>query len=307
MGGDIFVPVTTPASDEQRHAWSDDGWCVIEAAIPSADIDAASEALSRMFPTAAEMDSGIENESTAKWRVWDTSWPEFPFRSSSLNRIAMHHVVLDLAEDFLCSDDIRLYMGLITAKYANQSSHFNQLLHTDYPNHMIVVPRDEVAYRQLELFIYLTDVTAENGATRMVSVRKTAGIPVESHTLDLTNYSDLYEEPGEASGPAGSIVCYRPDVYHRSTDWSDPGMRRIMMHLSFRPAGAEWGGYHAWPYKGLSPDWHNYVNRQAGPRELGLLGFPRPGHPYWTPQTLDGVSARYPGLDMTPWRDAFVA
>jgi hypothetical protein len=168
---------------------------------------------------------------------------------------------------------------------------------------MIVVPRAEDGYRQLELFVYLTDVTAENGATRMVSVQKTSKIPVENHTLDVTAYPDLYEEAGEASGPAGSIVCYRPDVYHRSTDWSDLGRRRIMMHLSFRPANAEWGGYHAWPYKGLSPEWHNFVNRQAGPRELALLGFPKPGHPYWTRETIDGVGARYPGLDMTPWRE----
>ena len=35
-----------------------------------------------------------------------------------------------------------------------------------------------------------------------------------------------------------------------------------------------------------------------------LLGFPKPGHPYWTPETIAGVAARYPGLDMEPWRSA---
>jgi hypothetical protein len=89
-------------------------------------------------------------------------------------------------------------------------------------------------------------------------------------------------------------------VYHRSSDWDEPGRCRIMMHLSFRPAVAEWGGYHAWPYKGLSPEWHSFV-RESNPRQLGLLGFPKPGHPYWTPETIAGVSARYPGLDMGPW------
>ena len=186
---------------------------------------------------------------------------------------------------------------------AHQPSGFNRLLHTDYPNHMLVVPRRDVGYRQLETFVYLTDVSAENGATRMVSLEKTKDIPVESHTLNLSDYAALYDEPGEARGPTGSVVCYRPDVYHRSSDWEEPGRRRIMMHVSFRPAGAEWGGYHAWPYKGLSPDWHNFV-QHSNPRELTLLGFPEPGHPYWNAETLAGVGSRYPRLDMDPWAAA---
>jgi hypothetical protein len=35
--------------------------------------------------------------------------------------------------------------------------------------------------------------------------------------------------------------------------------------------------------------------------EMALLGFPKPGHPYWIPDTIRRVNARYPGLDMTPW------
>jgi hypothetical protein len=35
------------------------------------------------------------------------------------------------------------------------------------------------------------------------------------------------------------------------------------------------------------------------------LGFPPPGHPYWNEATLVGVAARYPGLDLKPWRSAF--
>jgi Phytanoyl-CoA dioxygenase (PhyH) len=288
---------------ELAAAWREDGWCVWRSALPEADLKATEKALARLFPTPEEMDLGTEDERTAKFRVWDAAWPEFPYRSRSLNRLALHPVLLDLAEQLLETDDIRLYMSLITAKYANQSSHFNQLLHADYPNHMLVVPRAEKGYQQLETFLYLTDVTSQNGATRLVSVRKTAQVPVESHTLNLTDYADLYEEPGEATGPAGSIVCYRPDVYHRSIDWEEPGRIRIMMHVSFRPARAEWGGYQAWPYKGLSPEWHAFVQGST-PRELAVLGFPKPGDSYWTNETLAGVGSRYPGLDMTPWKEA---
>ena len=157
-------------------------------------------------------------------------------------------------------------------------------------------------YRQLELFVYLGDVTPANGATRFVSRRLTGEVPVGRHTLDVTEYADLYEEPGDASGPAGSIVAYRPDVYHRSVDFTEPGRSRFMLHAAFRPAGAEWAGYQAWPFKGYQAEWYDFVAHQASPRQLVALGFPPPGHPYWTEETLAGVADRYPGLDVTPWR-----
>ena len=37
-------------------------------------------------------------------------------------------------------------------------------------------------------------------------------------------------------------------------------------------------------------------------RQLALFGFPPPGHPYWTPQTVAQLAARYPGLDTRGWR-----
>ena len=111
--------------------------------------------------------------------------------------------------------------------------------------------------------------------------RGTRHIPVEEHTLNLEDYGDLYDDPGDASAPAGSIVVYRPDVYHRSVDFSDPAQARFMLHVSYKPAAMEWGGYQAWPFKGFSMEWHNFV-QQATPRQLTALGFPAPGHPFWT-------------------------
>ncbi len=293
-------------SAEFKRAWDEDGWCVIPCVIPPEDLRAAQKAVEYLFPTAEEMDSGVVNERTEPWRTtFDAKWPEFPYQSRSLSRLAFHPAVLEIAVSFLGTDDLRLYMSTITAKYANQSSGYNQLLHADFPNHSLLVPQIGERYPLLELFIYLSDVSPANGATRMVSLSRTADIPVERHTLSYVDYPDLYDDPGTASGPAGSIVAYRPDVYHRSVDLTGPGVRRIMMHVSYRPADAEWSQYQGWAYKGFSPHWHNFV-QASGPAELALLGFPRPGHPYWTEDTIVRVNARYPGLDMTPWRQALV-
>jgi len=285
-----------------RTAWEEDGWCVLPDAVPPDVLAGGQRALEYLFPTAEEMDAGPDDERTAKWRDWDAQWPEFPFRSRSLNAIVLHDRLLDLAEA-LIGPDPRLYLAMVTAKYAGQPSGFNQLLHADYPNHSIVVPRRDPGYQQLELFVYLTDVTEANGATRLVSRRLTKEIPVGRHTLDLVEFGHLYDEPGAAVGPAGSVVAYRPDVYHRSVDWDDPGKRRIMLHLGFKPPQAEWAGYQSWPFKGLGAEWFGFV-QGASVRQLTAVGFPAPGHPYWTEETLAGVAERYPGLDLTPWSEA---
>jgi len=291
-------------TEELMSRWRTDGWCVIPSAFSGDQLTQAQEAVWALFPTADEMDSGIDNERTAPWRTSEAPWPEFPFDSEALNHLVVHEALIESAQELLETTDVRLYQGTLTAKYSNQSSGYNQLLHTDYPNHTILVPRRDAGYQQLETYIYLNDVSTANGATRMVSRRLTADIPVERHTLRFDDAAALYHDPGEAAGLAGSVVAYRPDVYHRSVDRTEPGVSRFMLHVAYKPSGAEWGGYQAWPFKGFSSAWHNFV-QGASVRQLTAVGFPEPGHAYWTEQTLAGVQARYPGLGMGPWRNAF--
>lgn len=257
------------------------------------------------FPSAQAM-AGPPDGRDDRWSTWDARWPEFPFRSRSLNGLAVGESLIELAAELLGTDDVRMYMAIASAKYAGQPSGYNRLLHADFPNHTLTVPRPEAGYHQVEFFVYLTDVGPGNGATHFLSRRHTRGIPVEEHTLNLDDHAALYDMDVEASAPAGSIVAYRPDVYHRSVDFSDPAEARFMLHVSYKPARLEWGGYQAWPFKGFSAEWHDFV-QASSPRQLTVLGFPAPGHPFWTEETLVGVGRRYPGLDLTPWRESTAA
>ncbi len=101
------------------------------------------------------------------------------------------------------------------------------------------------------------------------------------------------------------MLAYRPDVYHRGTAMTTGSEARFLLHAAFRPADAEWVGFHTWPVAGEGFDWHRFV-AGATVRQLTVLGFPEPGHPYWTTETLAGVGARYPSLDMAPWARAAV-
>ena len=106
-----------------------------------------------------------------------------------------------------------------------------------------------------------------------------------------------------ASGPAGSVLVYRPDVYHRGVRMTAPRAARFMLHVSYKPAATDWLGAFGLPNAGEDLSWYRFVDG-ASERQLTVLGFPPPGHPYWNAQTLAGVAARYPMLDLSPWREA---
>ena len=262
-----------------------------------------------LFPTAEEFATDADPERNQPFH--DDShrvMPRFPFEDPSINELVVHDRILDLAQLLLGLElaELRLYQASLSAKYGDGALSDEQLLHADYGNHTLVVPRDEPGYQQLEMFVYLSDVAPETGATRMVPRSLTSDIPVERTYLNLDDYADLYAAEVPAAGPAGSILLYRPDVYHRGVRMLTPGSARFMLHLSYKAAGTDWLGSLALPHAGEDMAWYRFVGG-ATVRQLTVLGFPVPGHPYWTPETLAGVAARYPMLDLTPWRDAATA
>jgi hypothetical protein len=290
------------ASEKAR--WESDGWCLLDALLPDDVVRAAQAELPALFPTAEEFAADRDPERNRPFRTDShTVMPGFPFESGALNDLVLHDSLMDLAEEFLGQSDLRLYQGMLSAKYSLGAESDEQLLHVDYGNHTLVVPRTDVGYQHLELFVYLSDVTAETAATRIVSRRLTGEIPTERTYLSVTDYPHLYEAEEPAVGGSGSVLAYRPDVYHRGVRMTAPDAARFMLHVSFKPAQTDWLGSQAWPAAAEGIAWHRFMQ---GPsvRQLSMLGFPPPGHPYWNEDTLRGVARRYPSLDLTPWREA---
>ena len=88
-----------------------------------------------------------------------------------------------------------------------------------------------------------------------------------------------------------------------------PGGLRLVQNLTFTKADCGWLNV-------LHPGWSWSMYRrdklmerlvaEASVSQRGVLGFPLPGHAYWTPETVAAVEARYRpfGIDMAPYRDA---
>ena len=223
---------------------------------------------------------------------------EFPYRSWDLNRLAFHPDLVDAAERYLGTTELHLYKVELWAKYAGAVD-YDQPLHRDYGSHSLVVPRPDGRYQQLTTFIFLSDVTEEDGPTRIVPYEDGKDVPVHAAVPAVRGAG---RRRGAVHRAGGSLLVYRTDILHRGSDITGAGRSRFSLLADFQVRGTTWGGKMAWPKQ--SPErWAKFIP-QCTVRERDLFGFPRPGDPYWNEQTLDGVAARYPGIDLEPYREA---
>lgn len=275
------------------------GFALVEGFLTADELRAAQDALRLHFPTPEEYFADPSRHAAYATSQF-AGVEEFPYRSWDLNRLAFHPDLVDAAERLLGTSELHLYKVELWAKYAGAVD-YDQPLHRDYGSHSLVVPRRDGGYRQITTFVYLSDVTADDAPTRIVP---------EEHGRDVP-FTPLYLQPGAmadvevpAIGPAGSLLVYRSDVLHRGSNFARAGRSRFSLLADYQARGTTWGGKMAWP-KQAPQRWAKLIP-QCSVRERDLFGFPRPGDAYWNEQTLVDVAARYPGIDMTPYRSAAV-
>ncbi|MHB8463290.1 MAG: phytanoyl-CoA dioxygenase family protein [Acidimicrobiales bacterium] len=283
--------VPDAALDEIRER----GFVLVEGFLAPYELKAAQEALRLHFPTHDEYLAD-----PARYLQYSGSQfagvEEFPYRSWDLNRLAFHPDLIDAAERFLATTELHLYKVELWAKYAG-AVNYDQPLHRDYGSHSLVVPRLDGRYQQLTTFVYLSDVTEEDGPTHLVPYEQGRDVPFTPLYLQ---FGALADAEVAAVGPAGSLLAYRTDILHRGSNFTGIGRSRFSLLADYQARSTTWGGKMAWPKQ--SPERWAKLIPQCTPRERDLFGFPRPGHDYWNDQTLADVALRYPGIDMTPYR-----
>jgi Phytanoyl-CoA dioxygenase (PhyH) len=278
--------------DEVRHQ----GFSLLEGFLAPDELKAAQEALWKHFPRPEDyFEDPTTPEHTGYAESQFAGVEEFPYRSWDLNRLPVHPDLVDAAERYLETTELHLYKVELWAKYAG-AVNYDQPLHRDYGSHSLVVPRPEPRYQQITTFIYLSDVTDDDGPTVLVPFDAGKDVP---YTPLYIPFGELAASEVRCVGPAGSLLVYRTDILHRGSDITGAGRSRFSLLADFQVRGTTWGGKMAWPKQ--SPDrWAKFIP-QCSVRQRDLFGFPRPEDPYWNDATRAGVAARYPGIDLTPY------
>jgi hypothetical protein len=285
------------ARDDEIESWRDDGWVLLDGLVDPAEIDRAAADLATVFPAPADYHADPDRV-RAEWLgtpapprdafVWPPDGPgfrpeqhrwqgPFPFPGSgALNRLCVHPAIVDFVERALGTTDLRLYQAQTTAKYTGDAN-YEQPMHADR-NHSWLPLRMVAPWWHVESFLYLSDVGPGRAPTHLVSVRDSVGRSSTEPLIMPAQDPELYAAERPATGPRGSLLGYRSDVFHRAVD-------------------------HELQSKANSLDWVACAESLT-PRELELFGFPPPGHPIWDGELLDATARRYPRLDLKPWRAA---
>ncbi len=289
--------------DEAAADWDEHGFALLPSYLSAEDLRAGLSELGLQFPSPAEYHNDADPHRNASYRDDEFGGlVTFPFASVELSLLAVHPRLVALARAFLRTPDVRIYSAEAWAKFTG-AVNYEQAHHRDFLNHTVVVPSEDPSHRNVELFVWLSSVDEDLGPTHVVSTALTRDLPLLPHEAERSQHPRLYDDEVSAAGPEGTVLVYRGETLHRATNLTAPRGARYTLHCSFRPAGDEWVGRQGWGDRSFDAAWDPFVCR-ASPEQLELFGFPRPGHSFWTAQTLQSLSVRYPELDTTPWRCA---
>lgn len=301
--------------DEAARTWSADGFVVLPRFVDDQTLGPALDDVAAMFPSADDFHDDVDPARNERYRSEFGGIVDFPFPGVELGLLATHPTLVDLATALLGTDEVQLYSAEAWAKYTG-AARYDQSHHRDHLNHGLLVPSTDHRFRQVELFVYLSDVSAELGPPALVPTARAGTRPAlpnwyprEAGPADAEYPSwrsadahpDLYDGEVLAAGPAGTVVAYSTSTFHRATELERLRGARFTLHCSFRPTAMTWAGRRSWVEIANDEAWHRFVG-SADPERLRLFGFPPPGHPYWTDDTIADVALRYPDLDLDPWR-----
>jgi len=304
------------AAEEIRSTFERDGFVVLDGFLSPHEIRGGVVDLPIEFPTAEEFHRDVDPHRNRRFRDEFGGIVPFPAAPKSLNLLSVHPRLVDLAGTLLDDDDLRSYSIEFWAKYTGAAD-YEQSFHRDYLNHTLLVPAADSPPSQIEMFVYLSDVADDLGPISLLPLHHAPDPPAlpnwypavdgardEEHPDWVSGIGrpDWYEHEVRVIGPAGTVVAYRIDTFHRGTNLTREGGHRFTIHTNFRKTSADWITRRAWTddaNRGTA--WSEFVSA-ASPQQLRLFGFPLAGHAYWTDATLEGVAQRYPGFDPAPWR-----
>ena len=300
--------MTDRHSKQDVMRWLEDGVSIIPGFFSDQEITPLAEAYETLYGDARpDADKAMNRKGDGQIGAFNRHqflhFDALPFGGGvALDLLPLHPALIRFARAALGVPDVHLYQAHTWAKFTGETD-FDQPFHCDFGNHTLTVPADEPEHRTINFVVYLTNVTDGHGALHYVTKPDAREALGEDALVAETpeRQAALMTRSRSAAAPAGSVVAYGIDAFHRGTNLTLPGAHRYTMTISYKAAGNEQIGFHVWQ---ASPerDWAPILTRGA-PEQLAALGIPLPGDPFWTARTLKLTQARWPDWNMKPWME----
>ncbi len=287
----------------EAHAahYREHGYAVVENFLDRRELDSALEELRGILPGWVEYCEDPTRPPPVLPSQGRVPSATFPYRGDRLNAITMHPELRRFAAENVGHDSIYCEQSSLNAKCKGSDVDKDQVMHCDFVNHTLAYPPKLPEYWQTAYIVYYTDVTADLAPTAVCSWGHYPEKIRWPNHYTREERPEIYDNERKIIVPAGSLFIYSMRTFHRGTPFRAAG-GRIAQFITYAPAAWKWLGIVGWPARAKYPEFQQWME-QATPEERELLGFPPPKHPYWTEETIAGVSARYPEMDMAPYRE----
>ncbi len=282
-------------SDKDFEHWLEHGY-VVASLLDQGQLSAALDNIHEYMPSWEDYSRHRRRDQDA---VGQGVRVDFPFVGDALNWTTVHPDLVAFAERILRTDRILLGHGQLGGKYAGTRD-YDQELHLDYGNNMLVVPNPDDEAFHVPALLYYTDVTIDLGPTHIVPQDWTRDDPLVPRHRSRKEHPQLYEHEIPVTLPAGHVLVYSMRTFHRGSKMTAQEGLRVAQNIGFKRADMAPCGQETFQHDGGRPEMDRFMER-ATPRERELVGFPPVGHPYWRPNMVAAVGRRYPGMDMTPY------
>ena len=278
------------------------GYAIAENFLSQTELNRAREEIDSFIPGWLDY---ADNPHGAKPEGWNESprsrrTMRFPFKGAQLNSITLHPELRRFASIFAESEDLFCEQSDLHYKCKGHYADSDQLMHLDYMNHTLAYPPNVPAYWQTAFLLYYTDVTMGAAPTAVCSWKHYKDEILWPTAYEEKDRAELYENEVKVVVPAGSVLAYSMRTFHRGTSFNEEAAR-VGHFITYSPAKPKWLGIVGWPEQGVYGSFQKWM-AGASLQERELLGFPKPGDSYWTEETLAGVAARFPEMDMGPYR-----
>lgn len=289
----------TSITDEHIAHWREHGYVVLQLLDP-VELENIRNNIARYMPTWDEYE-----ESPYRYRSLINSRGQvdvhFPFVDDPLNDFSVRSELVALAKHLLRTEDVALSHSQLVGKYAGAGD-YEQQLHCDYGNNTLAYPKDDQQIFDLPTITYYSDVTLDLGPTYILPKEHACDPLWCARVLSRYEHADMYSKEVPVTVPAGSTLVYSMRTYHRGSAMLAQQGARFSHHIGWRNGSYRWAGQRTFQHEGGRPEMDHFLQR-ATPEQRSYIGFPPVGDPYWDCQTLAGIAARYPAMDLAPYRD----
>jgi hypothetical protein len=187
-----------------------------------------------VFPTADEFHDDIDPERNARFRSEFDGIVDFPVGGVEIDLLCVHPRLVGLAAALLRTDDLRMVSAEAWAKYTG-AANYDQPAHRDYLNHTPLVPSDDLRFREVEMFAFLSDVTEAHGPPHFVPRPVTGSPAALPNWFGPDERPRFFDEEVSAAGPAGTAGLRDRHVPSGHPAHGTP--RRPLHAARERPAG----------------------------------------------------------------------